>query len=144
MVGGTGLYVKAVVENLDIPKIEADPVLRQEIEKEIEKNGLNFVFDKLIKLDQEAAYIVDPKNPRRVVRALEIALLTKKPFSQQRKMGNPLFNVLEIGVSVNKDVLKERINKRIDQMMKDGLVKEVEDLFKECGSQQAFDAIGYR
>jgi len=144
MVGGTGLYIKSVVENLDIPKIEANLKLRKEIESEIEKEGLEYVFNKLIKLDPEAAYIVDPKNPRRVVRALEIALLTKKPFSQQRKKGDPLFDVLEIGVSVDKDTLRERIDQRVDQMMKGGLIKEVEGLYKKYGSQQAFDAIGYR
>lgn len=145
LVGGTGLYIKAVVENIDIPEVRADPVLRAKIEKEIQKNGLDFVFNKLIKLDPEAAYIVDPKNPRRVIRALEITLLTKKPFSQQRKMGSPLFDVLEIGISFTKENLQKRIEQRIEQMIKDGLIEEVKKLIKKYGSnQQAFDAIGYR
>ncbi|MCX6720639.1 MAG: tRNA (adenosine(37)-N6)-dimethylallyltransferase MiaA [Candidatus Staskawiczbacteria bacterium] len=145
MAGGTGLYIKSVVENLDIPQVEADPILRQKIEKEIEKKGLNFVFEKLIKLDPEAAYIVDPKNPRRVIRALEITLLTKKPFSSQRKSGKPLFDVLEIGILTQKEKLKERINFRIDKMVKEGLVDEVKNLIKKYGKAQiAFDAIGYR
>lgn len=145
MAGGTGLYIKAVVENLDIPKVVANPLLRAEIEEEIKKMGLEYVFKKLIRLDPEAAYIVDPKNPRRVVRALEITLITKKPYSQQRKSGKAIFDVLEIGISVPKDKLVERINKRVDIMVKDGLVKEVENLIKAYGAhQQAFDAIGYR
>ena len=145
MVGGTGLYIKSVVENLDIPKVEADPLLRQKIEKDIEKKGLDYVFQKLIKLDPEAAYIVDPKNPRRVIRALEITLLTKKPFSQQRKSGKILFDVLEIGISVPKEKLKERISLRINEMVKNGLVDEVKNLVRKYGNgQQAFDAIGYR
>ena len=145
LAGGTGLYIKAVVENLDIPKVKANPLLRQKIEKEIAERGLEHVFKKLIEFDPEAAYIVDPKNPRRVARALEVTLLTKKPFSQQRKIGNPLFDVLEIGISLPKEKLIERINLRVDQMIKDGLVKEVEDLIKKYGqNQQAFDAIGYR
>jgi tRNA dimethylallyltransferase len=119
--------------------------LREKIEKEIEKRGLDYVFKKLIKLDPEAAYIVDPKNPRRVVRALEVCLLTKKPFSKQRKAGKPLFDVLEIGISFPPEKLKEKINIRVDQMAKQGLVGEVEKLIKKYGaSQQAFDAIGYR
>lgn len=143
--GGTGLYIKAVAENLDIPKMEADPALRKKIEGEIQKNGLDFVFKKLIKLDPEAAYIVDPKNPRRVIRALEVVLLTKKPFSAQRKMGNPLFDVLEIGISAPNETLRQRINQRVDEMIKNGLVDEVKNLIKEYGqNQQAFDAIGYR
>lgn len=145
MVGGTGLYVKAVVENLDIPKIKADLKLREKTEKEVEEKGLDFVFKKLVELDPEAAYIIDPKNPRRVIRALEITLLTKKPFSQQRKSGKPLFDVLEIGISVPKEILKERINLRVDEMIKDGLVGEVKNLIKKYGkNQRAFDAIGYR
>jgi tRNA dimethylallyltransferase len=76
---------------------------------------------------------------------LEITLLTKKPFSAQRKKGKPLFDVLELGVDFPKEKLKERINLRIDQMLKDGLVNEVEKLIKKYGAEQtAFDAIGYR
>jgi tRNA dimethylallyltransferase len=65
IVGGTGLYVKAVLENLDIPKVKANPELRKKIEAEIENEGLPTVFKKLAVLDPEAEYIVDPKNPRR-------------------------------------------------------------------------------
>lgn len=144
LVGGTGLYIKAVVENLDIPRVEANPAIRESIEKEISEKGLDFVFKKLVKLDPEAAYTIDPKNPRRVIRALEVTLLTKKPFTAQKKTGSPLFNVLEVGILVEKEELKERISARIDQMIKDGLVEEVENLQKKYGSQQAFDAIGYR
>ncbi len=145
LVGGTGLYIKAVAENLDIPKVKANPFLRAKIEKEIEKYGLDYAFKKLIKLDPESAYIVDPKNPRRVIRALEVTLLTKKPFSEQRKPGNPIFDVLEIGISVPKEKLQKRINQRVDEMIEKGLVKEVKSLIKKYGpDQQAFDAIGYR
>jgi tRNA dimethylallyltransferase len=142
--GGTGLYIKAVVDNLDIPEVKANIALREKIEKEIQRNGLNFVFNKLVKLDPEAAYIVDPKNPRRIIRALEITLLTKKPFSEQRNAGKPLFDVLEIGITLSKEKLVEKINLRVNQMIKRGLVNEVKKLFNKYGSQQAFDAIGYR
>ena len=145
LAGGTGLYIQAVTENLNIPEVKADNALRAKIEKEIQKHGLDFVFKKLIKLDPEAAYIVDPKNPRRVIRALEITLLTKKPFSQQRKVGSPLFDVLEIGVSVPEKKLRERINQRTEKMIKSKLVEEVKKLIKKYGAnQQSFDAIGYR
>ncbi|OGZ78741.1 MAG: tRNA (adenosine(37)-N6)-dimethylallyltransferase MiaA [Candidatus Staskawiczbacteria bacterium RIFOXYB1_FULL_37_44] len=145
LTGGTGLYVKAIVENLDIPKIKANPLLRAKIEKEVKEKGLEYIFQKLVKLDPEAAYVIDAKNPRRVIRALEITLLTKKPFSQQRKSGMPLFDILEIGISVPNENLKDRINLRVDEMIKNGLVNEVENLINKYGSkQQAFDAIGYR
>lgn len=145
LVGGTGLYVKAVVDNLNIPKVAPNPKLRNKLEKEIEKYGLNFVFNKLIKLDPEAAYIVDPNNPRRIIRALEIAIKTKKPFSAQRKTGKPLFDFLEIGIKWPKNTLDGRINKRVDLMIKKRLTDEVKNLIKKYGKeQQSFDAIGYR
>lgn len=145
LVGGTGLYVKAVIDNLKIPEVKPDFKLRRKLEKEIEKHGLNFIFKKLIQLDPEAAYIVDPNNHRRIIRALEIAIKTKKPFSLQRKVGKPLFDFIEIGISLPKETFKRRIYKRVDTMVKRGLVKEVKNLTKKYGTKlQSFDAIGYR
>lgn len=145
LVGGTGLYIKAVVDNLNIPEVAPDIKLRNKLEKDIESHGLKYVFEKLVKLDPEAAYIVDPNNPRRIIRALEIAIKTKKPFSAQRKIGKPLFDFIEIGIEWPKNILDERINKRVDLMIKEGLLKEVKNLIKKYGlKQQSFDAIGYR
>lgn len=145
MAGGTGLYIKSVVENLDIPKIKADPILRKKIEDEIKTEGLQAVFEKLVALDPEAAYIVDPKNPRRIVRALEVAITTGIPFTVQRKKQEPIFNALVLGLNPPPEMLRTRINGRVDQMMRDGLIAEVEGLVKKYGADcQAFDAIGYR
>lgn len=145
IVGGTGLYIDAVVKNLDIPHVKADPRLRVKLEKEIKNHGLNYVFKKLIELDPEAVYIVDSTNPRRVIRALEVALISGKPFTTQRKTGKPLFDFLIIGIKQPPDVLKNRITKRVYQMLSDGLVEEVRTLVKKYGSDtQALDAIGYR
>ena len=153
LVGGTGLYIRAVVENLDIPKAVANPELRRKIENEIEAHGLAAVFEKLVTLDPEAAYVVDPKNPRRVVRALEVALSTGEPFTAQRRKNEPLYNVCEIGLNPSAEILRERIDRRIDGMMRDGLVAEVKELLKKYGGENgdgsralpiAFDAIGYR
>ncbi len=145
MVGGTGLYVRAVVENLDIPNAKPDPDLRKKIEAEIESVGLEAVFQKLVDLDPEAAYIVDPKNPRRVIRALEITMVTGIPFSAQRKTNEPLFETLEVGITQPDEILRKRIDNRIDRMMQDGLVNEVTDLLRKYPTRPtAFDAIGYR
>jgi len=145
LVGGTGLYVSAVVNNWEIPQIKQDKKLRAKIEKEIKEKGLGFVFKKLVALDPEAAYIVDPKNPRRVIRALEVTILTGSPFSQQRKRGKPLYKILTIGLNSKPEILKSRINARIIEMIKDGLVKEVKKLVSKYGYNcKAFDAIGYR
>ncbi|MEX2033099.1 MAG: tRNA (adenosine(37)-N6)-dimethylallyltransferase MiaA, partial [Candidatus Colwellbacteria bacterium] len=145
IVGGTGLYVKAIVDNLSIPQVKADPLLRKKLEQELQNKGLNFLYGKLIKIDPEAAYIIDPYNPRRVIRALEVAISAKKPFSQTRRQGKPLFDFLQIGVSRPKEKLKERIGKRIDMMIKEGLVDEVKNLIKKYPARtHAFEAIGYR
>ena len=145
LAGGTGLYVDAVLDNLDIPKTKADPELRASIEKDIAENGLAAVFKKLVERDPEAACIVDAKNPRRVVRALEVAISTGEPFTAQRKKNAPLFDALKIGVNPPPEVLRERINLRVDLMLQDGLVNEVESLVKKYGATCAtFDAIGYR
>lgn len=145
IVGGTGLYIKAVVDNLTIPRVKADPLLRYELEQELQGRGLNFLYNELVKLDPEAAYIVDPHNPRRVIRALEIAMSTKKPFSETRRQGKPLFQFFQIGISQPKEKLRERINKRIDTMTGEGLIDEVKNLIKKYpAGMSAFEAIGYR
>ncbi len=145
LVGGTGLYVRAVVENLDIPKVQADAKLRAQIEKDIARDGLQAVFKRLVALDPEAAQVVDPKNPRRVVRALEVALATGAPFTAQRAKHPPLFDTLTLGLDPPAEILRERIDWRVDDMFHDGLVDEVKALIKKYGgTTAAFNAIGYR
>jgi tRNA dimethylallyltransferase len=145
LVGGTGLYIKAVLENLDIPKTQAHPELRAQIEKEIASEGLAAVFEKLIVLDPDAANVVDLKNPRRVVRALEVALATGIPFTAQRKKNEPLYNALVLGLNPPAELLRERIDQRVDTMIRDGLVEEVKALIEKHGQKPiALDAIGYR
>ena len=144
LVGGTAQYIYALVDNWQIPEVKDDPKLRQAIETMISEQGLDFVFQKLLALDPEAAYIVDPKNPRRVVRALEVAMLTGKPFTEQRRHGEPLFDSLLIGISPAPEVLKTRITERVKKMFTDGLVEEVKKLFSQYGKVKALDAIGYR
>ena len=125
--------------------MKADPELRASIEKDIAENGFATVFKKLVERDPEAAHVVDAKNPRRVVRALEVAILTGEPFTAQRKKNEPLFDALKIGINPSPEVLRERINLRVDLMIQDGLVSEVETLVKKYGDAcAAFDAIGYR
>ena len=133
LVGGTGLYIKSVLENLDIPKTQADPQLRAEIEDEIARDGIAAVFKKLVARDPEAAYVVDPKNPRRVVRALEVAIATGEPFTAQRVKRKPLFNALVLGFDPPPEILRERIDRRVDEMMRDGLADETATLIKKYG-----------
>lgn len=145
LVGGTGLYIDAVVKNLKFPKVKGDKKLRAQLEEEIKRHGLNCLFQKLLNLDPEAANFVDPKNPRRVIRALEVALVSKKPFSTQRKKGEPLYDALQIGISVPPRLLKERIRKRVNQMIKAGLEEEVKSLVEKYGLDcKTLETIDYR
>jgi tRNA dimethylallyltransferase len=145
LVGGTGLYIKAMLENLDIPKTVADPKLRAQIEADIARDGLDASFKKLVALDPEAEYVVDPKNPRRVVRALEVAIATGEPFTAQRTKSEPLFDTLTLGLDPPPEVLRERIDRRVDMMLRDGFVGEVKAIIEKYGpSAPALSAIGYQ
>ena len=145
LVGGTGLYIRSVVENLDVPHVEANPALRARIEEEIRTEGLENVFKKLLERDPDAKGVVDPKNPRRVVRALEVAIITGEPFTAQRRKRPPLFDTLTIGLNPPPDILHERIETRIDRMMHDGFENEARGLVKQYGADApALNAIGYR
>lgn len=145
LVGGTGLYIKAVVENLNIPEVKPNKQLRRKLERQLVKHGLPYLYGKLTALDPETAYIIDPKNPRRIIRALEVAMTTKKPFSQQRKKGQPLFDCLILGLDPSPAKLKSKIFKRSEIMISQGLAEEVKKLVEKYGARQIpFDAIGYR
>ncbi len=145
LVGGTGLYVRAVAKHLDIPRTAADPELRAKIEVDIARNGLAATFARLVALDPDAEGVVDPKNPRRVVRALEVALSTDEPFTAQRRTREPRYDTLTIGRNPPPDVLRARIERRTDGMIAAGFADEVAALLKKYSpSTPAFNAIGYR
>jgi len=145
LVGGNGLYISSIVDNLDIPSVPPDQKLRKKLEKKIVKHGLDYLWQKLIKLDPNATSFVEKQNPRRIIRALEVCLKTKKPFSQLRQKKECLFNVLQIGIKLNKKELIQRIDQRIEQMIKQGLVEEVKELVKKYPSDiSALKTIGYQ
>ena len=145
VVGGTAQYLYALIDNWQIPKVKENKVLRAQLEKNIAEQGLEKVYEQLLELDPEAAYIVDPKNPRRVVRALEVALATGQPFSKQRQRGEPLFDSLILGVKLAPAELTKRIAQRVHAMIKAGLVEETKKLLKKYPVDlKVFDTIGYR
>ncbi len=145
LVGGTALYVWAVLENPEIPEVKPNKKLRALLEKQLQRKGVDYLYKKLINLDPEAAYIIDPKNPRRIIRALEIIKATGKTFSSTRKKGAELFDTLVLGVKLPPDKLKKQIYNRAAKQIKNGLVSEVKKLVKKYGTgKHAFDAIGYR
>lgn len=130
LVGGTGQYVWAFVEGWEVPHVPPLPELRQKLFQEAKDKGPNVLFRRLLELDPEAARFVDPRNIRRVVRALEVCLTTGKPFSQLRRQSLPPFRTLILGLTLPRPELYKRVDRRIEIMLEKGLVAEVDNLLK--------------
>ncbi|MEK7159245.1 MAG: tRNA (adenosine(37)-N6)-dimethylallyltransferase MiaA [Patescibacteria group bacterium] len=143
IVGGTGLYISALVNNYELPGV-FDQKLRDKVEKWLAKYGLVYLINKAKKIDSNIGEKIDLNNPRRVARALEILMQTKKPLA--RGTGESEYEFLQLGISMAREELYQRINARVDIMMKEGLVDEVKKLMAEgydCKSA-AMSGIGYR
>ena len=143
LVGGSGLYINAVLYGIDnIPDL--DPSIRKKLNDQYEKKGIDGLLSKLSKLDNESLKTIDINNPRRVIRALEVTISTNKPYSAFLKSKNrkSKYNEIIIGLNRNRSELHETINKRVDIMIKKGLIDEVSSLneFKELN---ALNTIGY-
>ncbi len=130
LVGGTGQYVWAFIEGWEVPRVPPSPELRQRLFREAEEKGAEALFQRLLELDPEAGKFVDPRNVRRVVRALEVCLTTGKPFSQLRRRSPPLFRTLILGLTLPRQELYRRVDRRIELMLERGLVAEVEKLLR--------------
>lgn len=140
LVGGTGLYIKAIVDNLQFPKLKPSPKLR----KELEQKTAPQLFAIYKKLDPKGALQIDKNNKRRLIRAIEVCKITGKPFWAQRQKATPLFDVLQIGLNPPKPELEKRIAKRTAKMFKQGLEKEVKVLVKKYGWTDVLqNTIGY-
>ena len=146
LVGGTGLYISAIVGGLEIPRVPPNWKLRKKLEKEIKEKGIDKVYKKLLRLDPKAKEFVQSKNPRRIIRALEVYLTCGKRFSELRKKKKPPFQILEIGIKLPREELYKRINDRVDKMIKKGLVDEVKKLHKKGYSWKlpSMSGIGYK
>jgi len=141
LVGGTGLYIQAIVDNLYFPKISPQKKIREKLEKKTEKE----LFKIYKKLDPEGAKFIDKKNKRRLVRAIEVCKITGKSFWAQRKKGNPLFNILEVGIKLKEEELTKRIFRRIEKMFEAELEKEVKKLSEKYGFKiSPLQTIGYQ
>jgi tRNA dimethylallyltransferase len=128
LVGGSGLYVWAVLEGWKIPAVPPDLELRKRLEEKVAAMGADELYQELMETDSVAAQKIDPRNVRRVIRALEVHQKTGGYFSQLQSKEAPSFNVLIIGLTADRNELYRRIDLRIDKMIEDGLVAEVEKL----------------
>ncbi|MHB8831393.1 MAG: tRNA (adenosine(37)-N6)-dimethylallyltransferase MiaA [Patescibacteria group bacterium] len=121
IVGGTGLYTSALVDNFDIPRVPPNASLRASFEKQ----PLNKLVEHLLRLDPTAATVVDLKNPRRVIRAIEICTFTGQPIAKQRKKHPPVIDAFQVGIKRPREEMRRRIDGAIRRMMEDGWPDEV-------------------
>ncbi|MEY4658107.1 MAG: hypothetical protein RL466_920 [Actinomycetota bacterium] len=128
IVGGTGLYIKAILDDLNFP--DTNPEVRSNLEKLGEEFGANFLFERLQELDPAAALSIDRANTRRVIRALEVIEITGKPFTANlpREDSSRYPDALQFGLVMDRESLRERINLRVDRMWEEGFVDEVDQL----------------
>ena len=142
-VGGSGLYIDAICKGFDkIPKISR--TTRIQVTSEYQKKGLNWLQEQVKNVDPELYSNYDISNPQRLLRALEVYRETGKNISSFKsyKIKSRPFKVIKIGLNTERNILYNRINKRVDLMMKDGLVEEVRSLLK-LQSKNALQTVGY-
>lgn len=146
LTGGTGLYVRSVLDGLGIPEVPPDFALREELEAYAAASGAESLHARLAALDPNAAASIDYRNVRRVVRALEVCLVTGEPISRLQRATPPPFRILRIGLTRPRETLFERIDQRVEEMMASGLLEEVETLLAVGYDMQlpALTGLGYR
>ena len=142
IVGGTGLYIDTLVRGIEFSTIEIDEEYRKELQDILAEKGTDYLHDMLRKVDSESADKIDKNNVRRVIRALEIYKVTGKTKSilDKESIKGPAYDYMVYGILWNRDTLYERINKRVDIMIKDGLVAEVEKLRRKIWLFQNFSS----
>ncbi len=145
IVGGTGLYIKAILDDLNFP--DTDPVVRAALELEYATKGIGPLFERLEKLDPAAALAIDRANSRRVIRALEVIKISGQPFTANlpRKESTKYPNALQFGLVMDREILSDVISSRVDRMWEAGLVAEVERLIESgiTRGTTAQKALGY-
>lgn len=142
--GGSGLYIRGVCQGID-ERPSVDPAIREDLQQKLKSEGLESMQNELKRLDPLYYDQVDLKNPSRVLRALEISIMTGKPYSSfltgSRKPRD--FRIIKIGLNLGREELYNRINHRVDGMMENGLLDEVRSMLAYRGSN-ALKTVGYR
>jgi tRNA dimethylallyltransferase len=145
MVGGTGLYIKAVIDELNFP--DTDPMVRHTLNKEAEELGIDAMFARLEKLDPAAAIAIDRANLRRMIRALEVIEITGKPFTANlpREESIRYPDARQFGLVMDRELLSTRIDERVNTMFEEGFVEEVQKLMPAglLEGRTAQRALGY-
>ena len=148
VVGGTGLYIKSLIHGM-FQSRPVDPAIRERLKAEAEKFGPKYLHQRLTKYDRDTAAKLHPNDAYRIIRALETVEATGKSISdyhREHKFGETPFHVLKIGLTIERDLLYDRINQRVDAMIQDGLLDEVKSLLRKGFSPdlKSMQSIGYR
>ncbi len=146
LVGGSGLYVWSVLEGWGIPQVPPDSKFRRSLERKAVELGKDKLYQELMRVDPVAAQRIDPRNVRRTIRALEVYISTGTLFSQLQYKKAPFFDTIIIGLTADRAELYHRIDLRVDEMIKQGLVAEVEKLLNMGYdfNLPAMSGIGYK
>lgn len=144
LVGGSGLYIDAICKGIDfLPDISKE--IREKINTQYRKNGLEWLQNKVKKLDPEYFEYVDIKNPQRLMRCLEVYTASTKKISSlhKKKYKKRNFNIIKIGLKIDRESLYKKINIRVDKMIKDGLIDEANNLIN-YRHYNALNTVGYK
>lgn len=142
LVGGSGLYVNSVLEDLEFPGTNLE--IRAKYEEILEEQGVEVLYEMLERIDKEAAQNILPNNARKIVRALEVNELTGNNFNAKLPEPSPIFSDVRIALDMPRDLLDTKIAERVHQMFKDGLVEEVKSLEPKLREgKTALRALGY-
>jgi len=146
LVGGTGHYVWALLEGYEVPPVPPDPELRRRLRERVEQEGPEALYAELKALDPEAAARIDPRNLRRVIRALEVITKTGRKFSELGRKNPPPWDPLIIGLTLDRPKLYGRIDRRVEEMVAVGWLDEVRRLLEKGYSPDlpALTGHGYR
>jgi len=146
LVGGTGQYVWAVLEGWEVPRVPPDTALRRSLEQRAETGGAGELYRELQDIDPAAAQSIDPRNVRRIIRALEVSQRTGQPFSTLTRKSAPPFDTMVIGLTMERKELYRRVDARVDGMIARGFVDEVQRLLSMGYglSLPSLSSIGYR
>lgn len=149
VVGGTGLYVNSLIYGIDYPDVKTDLEYREELEKIAKKEGLKHLYEKAMQIDPEAAKNISENDKKRIIRILEIYKETGKTKTQleieSRKNGVP-YDYRVFAINMPREILYDRINRRVDIMIERGLIDEVKQLYEKYGEElrTAVQGIGYK
>ena len=149
IVGGTGLYVNSLIYGIDYPEIETDLEYRKKLEEIAEKEGLNKLYNMAKEIDEKAMEKISPNDQKRILRVLEIYNQTGKTKTEleiESRKNGVKYDFRVFAIDMPREILYERINKRVDIMFENGLLEEVQRLYKKYGEElyTAIQAIGYK